>query len=97
MLFCAKTSSFCNKYGRHFIMIQNIKTTIWENPRPFKNRIMVRVCVRSNTRSTMAKKLHFVSRKIGSVACGISSIKIDYSDYMKRLISRINEVYVFQT
>ena len=34
-------------------------------------------------------------RKISSVACGFSSIKIDYSDYPKSLISRINEVYVF--
>ena len=33
--------------------------------------------------------------KICSVACGFSSIKIDYSDYSKSLISRINEVYVF--
>ena len=33
--------------------------------------------------------------KISSVACGFSSIKIDYSDYRKSLISRINEVYVF--
>ena len=30
-----------------------------------------------------------------SVARGFSSIKIDYSDYPKSLISRINEVYVF--
>ena len=33
--------------------------------------------------------------KISSVACGFSSIKIDYSDYPKSLISRINEVYAF--
>ena len=33
--------------------------------------------------------------KISSVACRFSSIKIDYSDYPKSLISRINEVYVF--
>ena len=33
--------------------------------------------------------------EISSVACGFSSIKIDYSDYPKCLISRINEVYVF--
>ena len=33
--------------------------------------------------------------KISSVACGFSSIKIDYSDYPKSLISRINEVYVY--
>ena len=32
--------------------------------------------------------------KINSVACGFSSIKIDYSDYPKSLISRINDVYV---
>ena len=30
--------------------------------------------------------------KSSSVACGFSSIKIDYSDYSKSLISRINEV-----
>ena len=28
------------------------------------------------------------------VACGLSLIKIDYSAYLKSLISRINEVYV---
>ena len=33
--------------------------------------------------------------KISSVACGFSSIKIDYFDYSKSVISRINEVYVF--
>ena len=33
--------------------------------------------------------------KISSVACGFSSIKVDYSDYLKSLFSRINEVYVF--
>ena len=32
---------------------------------------------------------------ISSVACGFSSDKIDYYDYQKSLISRINEVYVF--
>ena len=32
---------------------------------------------------------------MSSVTCGFSSIKIDYSDYPKSLISRINEVYVF--
>ena len=45
------------------------------------------------------KKLHFGSRnwrmEISPVACGFSSIKIDYSDYPKSLISRIIEVYVF--
>ena len=34
-------------------------------------------------------------QKISSVACGFSSIKIDYFDYPKSLISRVNEVYVF--
>ena len=33
--------------------------------------------------------------KISSVACGFSSIKIDYSDYPKSLISRIDKIYVF--
>ena len=33
-------------------------------------------------------------RTISSVACGFSPIKIDYSDYLKSSISRINEVYV---
>ena len=33
--------------------------------------------------------------EISSVACGFRSIKMDYSDYPKSLISRINEVYVF--
>ena len=33
--------------------------------------------------------------KISSVACGFSPVNIDYSDYPKSLISRINEVYFF--
>ena len=33
--------------------------------------------------------------KITSAACGFSSIKIDYSDFPKGSISRINVVYVF--
>ena len=32
---------------------------------------------------------------ISSVACGFSPVKIDYSDYPKSFISRINEVYFF--
>ena len=55
---------------------------------------MARMYVRSIT-----KRLFLLAGtgvwKIGSVACGFSSIKIDYSDYPKSLISRINEVYVF--
>ena len=31
--------------------------------------------------------------KSSSVACGFSPIKIDFSDYPKSFISRINEVY----
>ena len=34
-------------------------------------------------------------RKISSVSCGFSNIKIYFSDYPKSLISKINEVYVF--
>ena len=30
-----------------------------------------------------------------TVTCGFSPTKIHFSDYLKRLISRINEVYVF--
>ena len=33
--------------------------------------------------------------EMSSVACGFSSIKIDYSDYPESLISRINEVMFF--
>ena len=33
--------------------------------------------------------------EISSEACGFSSFKIDYSDYPKSLISRINEFWVF--
>ena len=32
---------------------------------------------------------------ITSVACGFSPVKIDYSNYLKTFISRINEVYFF--
>ena len=32
--------------------------------------------------------------KISSVACGFSSIEMEYNDYTKSLISRINEVNV---
>ena len=53
---------------------------------------MARVYVMSITRSTMYQKAPFW--KMSCVACGFSSIKIDYSDYPKSLISRINEVYV---
>ena len=35
-------------------------------------------------------------RKIHSVACGFSPVKIHFSAYLNSLISRINEVYIFQ-
>ena len=53
---------------------------------------MVRVYVRSITRSAMYQKAPFW--KISFVAYGFSLIKIDYFDYLKSLISRINEVYL---
>ena len=73
---------------------------IWESPPQFENRIMARMYVRSNMHSIMYQKAPFLIAgsgvwKISSVACGFSSIKIDYSNYPKSLISRINEVYVF--
>ena len=52
------------------------------------------VYIRSITLSAMYQKAPFWLLKISSVACGFSSFKIDYSDYSKSLISRINEVYV---
>ena len=69
---------------------------IRESPPQFDNRIRARVYVRRITRSTMYQKAPFClpGLAISSVACGFSSIKIDYSDYPKSLISRINEVYV---
>ena len=33
--------------------------------------------------------------KVSSVACGFSPVEIDYSDYPKIFISRLNEVYFF--
>ena len=79
--------------------VEHVPFCIRESPPQFENRIMARVYVRSITR-TCAKKFHFVTVagpgvcKSSSVACGFSSIKIDYSDNPKSLIRRIN-VYVF--
>ena len=61
---------------------------------------MAWVYVRSITPSTTVPKSSILFAgtgvwKISSVACHFSSIKIDYSDYLKSLISRINEVYEF--
>ena len=47
---------------------------------------MARMYVRRITRSTMYQKAGTVVWKNSSVACGFSSIKIDYSDYPKTLI-----------
>ena len=67
-----------------------------------ENRIKPRVYVRRITHSTMFEKAFFAIllaetgvRKISSVACGFSPIKIHYFDDPKRFINRINEVYVF--
>ena len=73
---------------------------IRESPPQFENRIMARVYVRSITRSTMYQKAPFCLAgtdilNISSKAFGFSFISIDYSDYPKSLISKINEVYVF--
>ena len=77
---------------------------IRESPPQFENRIMPRVYIRSITRSVMLrycvpKSSILLARtgvwKISAVACGFSSIKINYSDYPKSLISRLNKVYVF--
>ena len=62
---------------------------------------MARVYVRrSITRSTLYQKAQILFAgngvwKISYVACGFSSSKIYYFDYLKNLISRIDEVYVF--
>ena len=61
---------------------------------------MARVYVRSFTHSTMYPKSTILLARTGvwkicSVACGFSSIKIDYCDFPKSLISRMNEVSVF--
>ena len=76
------------------------KPIIRESQSQFENRIMARVYERSITRSTMYQKNSILLAgtfvwKSSSLACGFSSIKIDYSDYPKSLISSINEVNVF--
>ena len=44
----------------------------------------------------MYEKAAFCSMKINSVACGFNPIKIDYSDYPKKLSTQqIKEDYVF--
>ena len=73
---------------------------IWQYLYHSENSVTIRESRKGALRVVLCtKKLHFVSRnlrvEISSVACGFSSTKIDYSDYPKSLISRINEVYVF--
>ena len=57
------------------------------------------VCKEHYTKYYVPKSSILLARtdiwKTSSVAYGFSSIKIDYSDYLKCLISRLNEVYVF--
>ena len=78
----------------------NHRECIRESPPRFETRIMAWVHVRSFTRSTMYKlesSILLVGTgvlKSSSVACGFSSIKIDYYDYPISLISRINDVYI---
>ena len=72
---------------------------IRESPQQFNYLIMARVYVTALHVVLCTKKLLLVAGtgvwKISSVACGFSLIKIDYSVYLKSLISRLNEVYVF--
>ena len=65
-----------------------------ESPPQFENRTMDQVYVRSITPKSSILLARTGVGKISYVACGFSSIKIDYSDYLKGLISRINEVCV---
>ena len=71
------------------------KEFIRESLSQFENGITPRVYIRSITLSTMYQTAIFCEPELSSIACGFSSIKIDYSDYPKSLISRINEVYIF--
>ena len=61
----------------------------------FENQIIAWVCLRSITHRTLYKKAPFCLLELPYGACGFSSITIDYSDYSKKFISRINEVYIF--
>ena len=60
---------------------------------------MPQVYIRSITGSYMYQKTQFLAGrgvwKISSVACGFSPIKINYSAYLKSLISKINEALYF--
>ena len=87
--FVARRAAVCNSLALFGKVRHNSRIESW-----------FRVYVRSITRSTMYQKSSILLAvtgvwKISSIACGFSSIKIDYSDYPKSLMSRINEVYVF--
>ena len=70
-----------------------VLSCIRESPPHFGNRrIMTQVYVRSIIPKRPILLAGTGVSKNSSVACGFSSIKIDYSDYLKRLIIRINEV-----
>ena len=58
--------------------------------------VMIPMVVISMSCLGKKEKNNFGNMQMSSVASGFSSIKIDYSDYPKSLISRINEVMLFQ-
>ena len=93
----SQTGGFCKNNGISLGILQSYP--IRESQSQFENRIMIWVYIRSIVLHAYTKKLHLLAGtgiwKISSVAYGFSYIKIDYSDYPKSLISRINEVYVF--
>ena len=70
-----------------------------ESPAQFENGIQPLVCIRPLRVVLCEKKLILLAgtgvSKVSSVACVFSPIKIHLSDYLKSLISRINEVIVF--
>ena len=64
-----------------------------ESPTQFENRIKSRMYVRRITHSSMYEKSPLLLagtgvRKISSLACWFSPIKINFSDYPKSLISK---------
>ena len=74
--------------GFVLVLVLRYSSFIRERPLQFENRIMAKVYVRNITRSTMLPKSSILLAgtaicKISSVACGLSSIKIDYSVYPK--------------
>ena len=97
-------SNYYQQYVTGYIVLSNqtsrykskrIRIVTRESPPPFENQIMAWVYVRGIMRSTMCQNAPFCSPEISSVARGFSRVKIDYSDYSKSFISRINEVQGF--